>query len=194
MQGILCYWTKYICSVHILHGILCIPLDILLQDVIGVCMYVNNSYETVKYVTSGVLFEKVKGRGTMWYVTWLHSPVLLLLICWDILFQKNECCRPYNLQYGEDDCYSLWICVHWFYGENCNKNFMEKMKDISKNIKRNIFLNIVNCTELLGLFWTLSIVLYVEDKRPQRFRDWNCLRPQVDGAGQTYSVGPVRKS
>jgi hypothetical protein len=22
------------------------------------------------------------------------------------------------------------------------------------------------CTELLGLFWTLSIVLYVEDKRP----------------------------
>jgi hypothetical protein len=38
-------------------------------------------------------------------------------------------------------------------------------------------------TELLGLFWTLSIVLYVEDKRPQRFGDWICLRPQVDGAG-----------
>jgi hypothetical protein len=33
------------------------------------------------------------------------------------------------------------------------------------------------------LFWTLSIVLYVEDKRPQRFGDWICLRPQVDGAG-----------
>jgi hypothetical protein len=45
--------------------------------------------------------------------------------------------------------------------------------------------------ELLGLFWTLSIVLYVEDKKiPQRFGDWICLCPQVDGAGQTYSVGP----
>jgi hypothetical protein len=33
------------------------------------------------------------------------------------------------------------------------------------------------------LFWTLSIVLYVEDKIPQRFGDWICLRPQVDGAG-----------
>jgi hypothetical protein len=31
-------------------------------------------------------------------------------------------------------------------------------------------------------------------KIPQRFGDWICLRPQVDGAGQTYSVGPVRKS
>jgi hypothetical protein len=38
-------------------------------------------------------------------------------------------------------------------------------------------------TELVGLFWTLSIVLYVEDKRPQRFGYWICLRPQVDGAG-----------
>jgi hypothetical protein len=38
-------------------------------------------------------------------------------------------------------------------------------------------------TELLGLFWTLSIVLYVEDKIPQRFGDWICLRPEVDGAG-----------
>jgi hypothetical protein len=37
------------------------------------------------------------------------------------------------------------------------------------------------CTELFGLFWTLSIVLYVEDKRPQRFGDWICLRPQVMG-------------
>jgi hypothetical protein len=25
--------------------------------------------------------------------------------------------------------------------------------------------------------------LYVEDKIPQRFGDWICLRPQVDGAG-----------
>jgi hypothetical protein len=41
----------------------------------------------------------------------------------------------------------------------------------------------VCCTELLGLFWTLSIVVYVEDKRPQSFGDWICLRPQVDGAG-----------
>jgi hypothetical protein len=31
-------------------------------------------------------------------------------------------------------------------------------------------------------------------KRPQHFGDWICLRPQVDGAGYTYSVGPVRKS
>jgi hypothetical protein len=38
-------------------------------------------------------------------------------------------------------------------------------------------------TELLGLFWILSIVLYVEDKIPQSFGDWICLRPQVDGAG-----------
>jgi hypothetical protein len=39
-------------------------------------------------------------------------------------------------------------------------------------------------TELLGLFWTSSIVLYVEDKKiPQRFGDWICLRPRVDGAG-----------
>jgi hypothetical protein len=37
-------------------------------------------------------------------------------------------------------------------------------------------------TELLGLFWTPSIVFYVEDKRP-RFGDWICLCPQVDGAG-----------
>jgi hypothetical protein len=37
----------------------------------------------------------------------------------------------------------------------------------------------VKCTELLGLFWTLSIVLYVEDKRPQRFGDWICLRNVV---------------
>jgi hypothetical protein len=35
----------------------------------------------------------------------------------------------------------------------------------------------------IGLFWTLSFVLYVEDKRAQRFGDWICLRPQVDGAG-----------
>jgi hypothetical protein len=41
------------------------------------------------------------------------------------------------------------------------------------------------CTELLGLFWTLSIVWYIEDKRPQRFGDWICLRLQVDGAGLT---------
>jgi hypothetical protein len=41
----------------------------------------------------------------------------------------------------------------------------------------------VSRTELLGLFWTLSIVLYVEDKRPQRFGDWIFLRPHVDGAG-----------
>jgi hypothetical protein len=39
-------------------------------------------------------------------------------------------------------------------------------------------------TELLGLFWTLSIVLCVEDKKiPQRFGDWVCLRPQVNGVG-----------
>jgi hypothetical protein len=31
-------------------------------------------------------------------------------------------------------------------------------------------------------------------KIPQRFGYWICLRLQVDGAGQTYSVGPVRKS
>jgi hypothetical protein len=30
-------------------------------------------------------------------------------------------------------------------------------------------------TELLGLFSTLSIVWYVEDKRPHRFGDWICL-------------------
>jgi hypothetical protein len=43
--------------------------------------------------------------------------------------------------------------------------------------------NFAKSTELLGLFSTLSIVLYVEDKRPQCFGDWICLRPQVDGAG-----------
>jgi hypothetical protein len=32
-------------------------------------------------------------------------------------------------------------------------------------------------------YYGLSIVLYVEDKKPQRFGDWICLRPQVDGAG-----------
>jgi hypothetical protein len=38
--------------------------------------------------------------------------------------------------------------------------------------------------ELFGFFWTLSIVWYVEVyKRPQRFGDWICLRPQVDGTG-----------
>jgi hypothetical protein len=38
-------------------------------------------------------------------------------------------------------------------------------------------------TEVLGLFWTLSIVLFVDVKTTQRFGDWICLRPQVDGAG-----------
>lgn len=52
------------------------------------CMYVNNSYETVKYVASGVLLEKVNRRGPICYVTWLHSSVLRLLICWDISFKK----------------------------------------------------------------------------------------------------------
>jgi hypothetical protein len=42
--------------------------------------------------------------------------------------------------------------------------------------------NIKIGTELLGLFWTLSIVWYMEDKRPQRFGDWISLGPQVDGA------------
>jgi hypothetical protein len=51
--------------------------------------------------------------------------------------------------------------------------------EFEKRTARNM-----NCgTELLSLLWTLSIVLYVEDKRPQRFGDWICLRPQVDGAG-----------
>jgi hypothetical protein len=41
----------------------------------------------------------------------------------------------------------------------------------------------LHCTELFGFFWNLSIVWYVEvHKRPQRFGDWICLRPQVDGA------------
>jgi hypothetical protein len=31
-------------------------------------------------------------------------------------------------------------------------------------------------------------------KIPQRFGDWICLRPQMDEAGQTYSVGPFIKS
>jgi hypothetical protein len=39
--------------------------------------------------------------------------------------------------------------------------------------------HLTHSTELLGLFWTLSIVLYVKVKRPQRFGDWICLRPQV---------------
>jgi hypothetical protein len=34
-----------------------------------------------------------------------------------------------------------------------------------------------------GLILDLSIVWYVEDKRPQGFGDWICLRPQMDGAG-----------
>jgi hypothetical protein len=34
-----------------------------------------------------------------------------------------------------------------------------------------------------ALFWTLSIVFYVEVKRPQRFGDLIGHRPQVDGAG-----------
>jgi hypothetical protein len=38
-------------------------------------------------------------------------------------------------------------------------------------------------TELLGVFLTLSIVWYVEDKIPQHFGDWICLHPQVVGAG-----------
>jgi hypothetical protein len=37
----------------------------------------------------------------------------------------------------------------------------------------------ISCTELLGLFWTLSIVWYVEDKRPQRFGDRSSLRNVV---------------
>jgi hypothetical protein len=45
-----------------------------------------------------------------------------------------------------------------------------------------------------ALFWTLSIVFYAEVRRPQRFGDWIGHRPQVDGAGETYSVGPVTKT
>jgi hypothetical protein len=53
----------------------------------------------------------------------------------------------------------------------------------TKNISTKILEVNETYTELLGLYWTLSIVWYVEDKRPQRFGDWICLRPQVDGAG-----------
>jgi hypothetical protein len=62
------------------------------------------------------------------------------------------------------------------------------MSDIGEKWEYNstvhhLFMDYDSNTELLGLFWTLSIVLYVEDKRPQRFGDWICLRPQVGGAG-----------
>jgi hypothetical protein len=49
-------------------------------------------------------------------------------------------------------------------------------------IINTLYINNYKSTEPLDLFWTLSIVWYVEDKRPQRFGDWICLRPQVDGA------------
>jgi hypothetical protein len=35
------------------------------------------------------------------------------------------------------------------------------------------------CTELLGLFWTLSIVWYIQDKKPQHFGDRSSLRNVV---------------
>jgi hypothetical protein len=45
------------------------------------------------------------------------------------------------------------------------------LKIIKQSYPARIFpdfiLNTQYSTELLGLFWTLSIVLYVEDKRPQ---------------------------
>jgi hypothetical protein len=37
---------------------------------------------------------------------------------------------------------------------------------------------VYGCTSS-GLFWTSSIVWYVKDNRPQRFRDWICLCPQT---------------
>jgi hypothetical protein len=46
----------------------------------------------------------------------------------------------------------------------------------------------------LASFWLCpSSRIWKFYKRPQRFGDWICLRPPVDGAGETYSAGPVRK-
>jgi hypothetical protein len=64
-----------------------------------------------------------------------------------------------------------------------NKKNKNKKTVITSRIIIDQYWSNFNYTELLGLFWTLFIVLYVEDKRPQRFRDWICLHPQVDGAG-----------
>jgi hypothetical protein len=67
---------------------------------------------------------------------------------------------------------------------------------ISKVIIINFFVRtfpnnyvVQNYTVYFGLYPSSGIY----DKKSQRFGDWICLRPQVDGARQTYSVGPVRK-
>jgi hypothetical protein len=48
-------------------------------------------------------------------------------------------------------------------------------------------MNVQNYKVYFGLYPSSGIY----DKKSQRFGDWICLRPQVDGARQTYSVGPV---
>jgi hypothetical protein len=44
-----------------------------------------------------------------------------------------------------------------------------------------------NCKVYFGLYTSSGIY----DKKSQRFGDGICLRPQVDGARWTYSVGPT---
>jgi hypothetical protein len=46
-------------------------------------------------------------------------------------------------------------------------------------------------TELLGLFWTLSIVLYVEDKNPTTFRRLD-VSPSSGGWGRTNLLSWAR--
>jgi hypothetical protein len=52
-------------------------------------------------------------------------------------------------------------------GWNCSLNVGLFLANLVQSAKYDtLYNNNFSCTELLGLSWTLSIVLYVEDKRP----------------------------
>jgi hypothetical protein len=49
-------------------------------------------------------------------------------------------------------------------------------------------------TQNYWVFWTFSVIRYSREYKTRRFGNWICLRPQVKGGEDTYSVGLLRKS
>jgi hypothetical protein len=74
-------------------------------------------------------------------------------------------------------------------------NNMNKYLETNQNYKHEEVMSILILYRAIGLVLDfIHRLVCGRQKIPQRFGDWICLRPQVDGAGQPYSVGPVRKS
>jgi hypothetical protein len=50
------------------------------------------------------------------------------------------------------------------------------------------------CTELLGLFWTLSIVLYVEDKKSHNVSETGSVSVRWMGQDKPTQLGPLERA